>query len=146
MASLGYGANVHYGTGTPPTITTPTVLAAAIISITPPNIEADDVPVYHFNTTNQVKETIAGWTEPGELSITAHYDKTEFATLLSTLFKTSKTWRISFNDSTTTADSGLLFVGYVKSISPAIDLEGLIECTIVVKVTSLPVLDSDISA
>jgi hypothetical protein len=129
MAVKGYGADVHYNGVN---------LASAIVEIVPPVMECDDIDTSHLQSTDMAKTYISGWIEGGECEVTAHYDRTEYAAMLAA-FGQEKSWVVTINDATSpTADAGVFFLGYIKALGPTIDMEGLVETTITIKVTGKP--------
>lgn len=117
----GFGAQLWYGS-TSAAYTAATAnwtQVSEVTDVTPPEEDVADIDTTHHGTSGKVKTYQAGLVEPGEVSVTFHYDKTVFGTLRG-LRSTTQRYRILYSDG-----SGIGFEGYLKGISQEVDIEGL---------------------
>jgi hypothetical protein len=105
---------------------------AAVDSITPPSLEADDIETSHMTTPGQVKTFMAGWADPGEIEMTLAFEKAQAATLYS-IFRKQLGYRVEFNDAPSPSGSKLFADGYIKSIGPEVDRENLTTVNVTIK-------------
>lgn len=128
----GYQTRIAYGDMPTPSGSTTWTEFAAVTEITPPSLEADDIESSHMTTPQQIKTFIAGWADPGEAEMTLEFNKTQAATIYS-LFRVTRAYSVEFNDAPTPSGSKLRFSGYIKSIGPEADREGLTTVNVTIK-------------
>ena len=117
-ATIGYGSKLRRGNGDgPPETFTP---IAEVVSVEPPDQEADDVEVTNLDSPDGFKEYIAGMTEPGECSLEINFlpgNASHNATTGLLADKASgevKNWELEFSDPGATK---CRFSGYVKKFA-----------------------------
>jgi hypothetical protein len=131
MSTPGFGTKFQFGTiGADPTqAATGWTDVAEVVEISPPEREKADISTFHMQSSGGVKTYRSGNEEPGEASISLHWDPT-LATTLDTAFGVSKAFRVVFSDNT-----GRAFNGYIKKIGEKVEIEDLVMQEISVKVS-----------
>ena len=115
QAVLGKGTLFERGNadGPPETFTT----LHEVIAFTPPDEQADDVEVTHFESPSSTKEYIRGLIEGGTANFTVNYNPSAYAThnqiITDKAAGDSHTYRFVLPDSGET----WTFTGYVKGVS-----------------------------
>jgi hypothetical protein len=129
----GFGTKIGYSLTSGGALTD----IAEVVSITPPKYEVTDIESTHMQSTNKWKTYQAGLKEGGETEVTIHFDKVLYATLHGTLFGVDYFYGITFNDGVS-AGSVLKFPGYLKSVGPTVEIDGLTTVTLTIKVSGEP--------
>jgi len=137
MADLdGYGTIL---TAAPATATSSTTSIGKMTNISGPGMSRDDIDCYAMDSTNMIKEFLAGGIDEGEVTVTVKYDGTASGTAnaLNTLrTNTSLVWKVSWNDHTTAASrSNIAFPGYIKAIGHETPLGDKVSQTFTIKVS-----------
>lgn len=107
---------------------------AEVISITPPNEQADDVEATHFKSANRTREYIAGLIEPGEASFDINWIPGDATATIILDLKASgdiRQHRITWPNATTWT-----FSGYIKGFEPQSPIDDRMTATVTIKVTS----------
>lgn len=125
LGVVSYGADGEI-ISTPPNYTD----LAQIVSIEPPELQADDIETSHMLTTDQIKTFVAGWADAGEMKLTAQFVKAQYALAIGTLFRATRAYK--FTDA---AGNKLECIGYIKQIGMPVDREKLITNAITIKVS-----------
>jgi hypothetical protein len=94
--------------------------------------EAEDIDISHMLSPEQYEEFAAGWANAGEAALTIQYAKVQAAALIA-LFRTRKTWRVTFLD-----NSVWCFQGYIKAYGKETPRKGYITQTITLKLSGKP--------
>jgi len=131
--SIGLGTKFQREGATPGTFTD----IAQVASITPPQLEADDVEIGDLGITDGYKKYLPGLLDAGEVSLTLNFDSanTGHQDLLSDFnSRTTKNYKIVLPDGGEWA-----FSGYVKGYAPQEISEGdPIQVEVTIKVTGKP--------
>jgi Lambda phage tail tube protein, TTP len=133
----GYGTRLGYGGATEG----PFTQFAAVTSITPPTLEANDIETTHLTTPDEMRAYIPGIGENSDLEATIQFKK-DLATTVYGLFRdNTKAFEIEFADYPHPSGSRLrLPLGsYIKSVGAEIDEEELTTLNITVKVVGKPI-------
>lgn len=69
-ASIGYGAQFWMHDGASPGVL---VKLAEVFNVSPPNQQIDDVEVTHYESADRTNEYIAGFIDPGTISVQMNY-------------------------------------------------------------------------
>jgi hypothetical protein len=131
MSTKGKGAKFEYGDTTAVfTATTGWTEVGSVTDFDLPESELADIKTTSHSTSGNAHTYQSGLEEPGQSSITSHYDKTVFDALHD-LRGAAKNFRIRFSDG-----SGIGWAGYIKGTPQGgIDLEGLNVMTVKTKVS-----------
>ena len=133
-AIIGHTTSLKYSDASNTTAATSFTAVSEIKSITVPSPEVTDVDVTNLESASYTKEFIAGLIDPGEVTMTLSYGKTQTAAIYARL-RSTKWWTITAPDAST-----WLFEGYVKGFGQEqIESESEITNTCTIKVTSKPV-------
>ena len=122
------GYNTHFGYGVAGQVIT-FVDFANVVDVTPPSMEADDIETTNMDSPDQWKEYEAGFKDAGEAELTLQYAKAAHTTTLG-LLAVDKAFCITFSDG-----AKMTWDGYIKSIGLEIEREGIVTCSIQVKVS-----------
>lgn len=109
-----------------------TTKMAAVVNISGPNIEGEDIDVTSMDSTSGFREFLPGLVDGGEVSVDLKFVKAELA-LAYSYIRVEKAYKVAFADGSTWH-----FNGYIKSIGNEAPLEGDITCTATVKVQNKP--------
>lgn len=136
MSTPGYKTKISVGNTADYATASTWTPFASVTEITPPTLEADDIENSHMLTPNQIKTFLPGWADPGEIEMILEFDKDEAANVYD-LFRIPKAYRVEFNDPATPSGAGsrLQANGYIKSIGPEVDREGLATVNVAIKVS-----------
>lgn len=134
MSVPGYETRIAFGDTASYSTSTSWTEFAAVREITPPAMEADDIETSHMTTPQQIKTYFPGWADPGEIEMTLEFEKSQASTLYDK-FRVPSAYRIEFNDAPSPSGSKLKADGYIKSIGPETDREGLTTVNVTIKVS-----------
>lgn len=109
-----------------------TAIANLVDIPNPGGPEAEDIDISHMLSPEQYEEFAAGWANSGEAALTIQYEKTQAAALIA-LFRTRKTWRVTFLD-----NSVWCFQGYIKAYGKETPRKEYIRQTITLKLSGKP--------
>lgn len=130
---LGLGTEFQREGATPGTFVT----IAQVASITPPQLEADDVEIEDLDPVDGYKKYLPGLLDGGEVSLTLNFDgsTTGHMDLLSDFnSRTQKNYKIMLPDT-----SAWAFAGYVKGFAPQEITAGeVMQAEVTIKVTGKP--------
>lgn len=130
---LGLGTQFQREGATPGTYET----IAQVASITPPQIEADDVEIEDLDPVDDYKKYLPGLLDGGEVSLTLNFDGStagHTALLGDANSRTTKNFKIVLPDTAAWA-----FSGYVKGFAPQEITAGeVMQAEVTIKVTGKP--------
>jgi hypothetical protein len=139
QARIGHGTLLKRGNGATPELFE---TIAEVTSITPPQMESDDIEVTHMESPGGYKEYIPGLREAGEVSfevnfLPAHPTHNGTTGLAADhRNRTIRNWRIEL------AGGGAVwtFPGYVKTFNVSIPVDDKVPAAVTLKVTGEPIL------
>ena len=123
-------------------------LIAEILRFNSLGISAEMVETKSLDTANYFKTFIPGWADAGEVTFECLWVpslSSQQSVLVDNLIAgltngtaTAASFQVQYCDSGTTTD--IVFTGFVQSVTINIDLEQLIQATVVIKVTGKPTI------
>lgn len=116
----GYGASFGYAEVGGSSFTK----LARVLEIKPPKMSVDSIDTSHLESPDQWKEKAAGWKDTGEAEVKVQFKKDQTATMYG-LLALDKSFQIKLADNST-----LDFDGFLSSIEPEIDKDGLVTATL----------------
>jgi predicted secreted protein len=136
IARIGYLSQFQRGNGDGPPETFTNI--SEVISIEPPDAQADDIEVTHFESPGGYKEYIRGMLDAGEVSFSVNWDPTNRATHAQ--IRTDKAsglvhnYRLVFPGAIET----ITFPAYVKGLKRNDEPGAAITADVTLKVTGAP--------
>ncbi len=114
-----------------------------IVDFTSHVAEVTDVKTSHLASTSATHEYLPGFIEPGTVSFTLNFVKTDYTTLHGHLLaRQTRNYKIRLNDGSTASNgSNTVFLGYVKSLGKgqlSTDATAPIQATGSLKVSGVP--------
>lgn len=135
MGVESYGSLFEYGNQSTYSASTTWTSIGTIVNMDLPKITTSDIKNTALNGTTHVHTYQPGMMEPGEHKVVVQFTATQFAALQG-LRRTSKGWRITFNDQVTTTPSKLGWDGYIKEIGNVIgSADDLVTTEVTIKVS-----------
>lgn len=134
-AQMGAGAAFGIGDGASPETFTN---LAEVVSITPPSDNTDIIDVTHMGSVNRTREFIAGFIDPGDVSMEMNFVPGSAADVAVQALRglaTTTNFRITFPDGTAGSVTWI-FAGFLSGYEPAIPLDDKMSATVTVKVSS----------
>jgi hypothetical protein len=120
----GYGVRVYHGEDE----------LVGVLEVEPPDGDMDDVETSHMGSPGRAKTYKPGWLEPGEMSVTMHFDPAIVGALYGLrAARTVEDWKVEFLDG-----SSFTSKGYVKTIGTPVEREGLTTVELTVKLSGVP--------
>ncbi len=112
---------------------------AAILDITPPKIEGDDIETTNMDNPIDAsgvpfKTFDPGFADAGTVDCKIQFSKAQNAALYA-LFRIQKGWRMRFPDAPSPSGSKWEWDGYIKSFANEVDREQLVTADISIKVS-----------
>lgn len=138
----GYLASLSYGDGSTYATSSSWTALTQVEDVQPPATAVDDIETKHLQTADHHKTFKAGWRDAGEVTAVAQYTAAQYATLTG-MIGANKGWQVLFDDdlANPTAgshDGGVGFTGYIKSLSPPLEVDGIVKVNLTIKVSGKP--------
>lgn len=127
MVDKGYGTKFFWGV-----TSTPVTEVVTLVEVSSPAIDVEDIDTSMMQSTDQYRTFISGWIDGGEASLIVQYNKTKTATLFAEL-AVENYFKILFSDS-----SFWQWQGYIKAFTNEIDIDDIVQITLVIKITGVP--------
>lgn len=142
MATKGTKVRLEFGNGADVASSTTWTPIAKIVDISPPQITADDIDVSNMDSPGAdegkpFRQFDPGWADAGEVELTIQFEKNQQETLFN-LHRTPKGWRMMFPDAPHPSGSRWMLDGYIRDFGNTVDREGIIQTTIVMKISGEP--------
>jgi predicted secreted protein len=136
IARIGYLSQFQRGNGDGPPETFTNV--SEVVSFEPPDAQADDIEVTHFESPGGYKEYIRGMLDAGEASFSINWDPTGRATHAQ--IRTDKNSGLAHNYRFVLPGSieTITFPAYVKGLKRNVEPNGAITADVTLKVTGAP--------
>lgn len=140
----GYLGALYEGDGATYTASSSWTEITQVTDLTPPTFENDTIDITHLKSSDFAREFRKGWGDAGELSATLQYTESAYSDLLALAVSGEiKGWKVEFNDdadggTSGTTDGGVGFTGFVQSVAPPLDSEGLVTIDLTLKLTGKP--------
>lgn len=134
MATHSFGTTLEMD----PTNATTYAAIAAVVSITPPELETTASNSTHLTSANAIKEFLPGLIDPGELECVLRFTRAQYTIFMANLRKIMS-FRMKFPDTatgTTTNGSTLTFSGMIRTLGgPTVGEDDTINQTVRFKVS-----------
>lgn len=147
---LGFGSDLLYGdTADIATAATYTSAMSELIDIKPPAFDADSVGTKYLKSTAQYETTVAGWGKAGEITFKGHFTPAEYNTLAG-FHRVPKSWKVTFgtytygggSSSSSATGNSVKVNGWLKTLNPVIEIDGLIEVEGTIQTSGKPTIGS----
>jgi len=136
MSAAAMGAGAAFGIGDGATAETFTDLAE-VISISPPSQSTDIIDVTHLKSTNRRREFLAGFIDPGDVSLELNHVPGSAADVAIQALEglaTTTNFRVTFPDGTSGSVTWI-FAGLLQGYEPNITPDDKMTANVTIKVT-----------
>ena len=135
-AAMGAGAAFGIGDGASPEVYTD---LAEVLSISPPSQAVDIIDVTHLKSTNRLREFIAGFIDPGDVSIEMNFIAGSAADVAIRALEglaTTTNFRVTFPDGTSGSVTWI-FAGFLSGYEPTVSPDDKMTANVTFKVTGV---------
>ncbi len=136
MSNAAMGAGAAFGIGDGASSESFSDLSE-VLSISPPSQSTDIIDVTHLKSTNRLREFIAGFIDPGDVSLELnHVPGSAADTAIQALegLSTTTNFRVTFPDGTSGSVTWI-FAGFLSGYEPNISPDDKMTASITIKVT-----------